>query len=295
MSAEYSLRVEQLTVAYQRSAGLGSAVDEVSFNVPRGSIVGLIGETGSGKSTIARAVLGILPTGARVMSGKILLAGQDVVKTRGRALRTLRSNTGFVGQMPFGSLHPILPIGQQFYDKLRSHRSVTRRRSDDLACSLFDAVGLPSPKSILQRRVHELSGGMAQRVVIAFSLSNSPGLIIADEPTTALDVTIQRQILDLMQSIVQERQIGLLLITHDLSVVAQYCTSLVVLRTGQVVESGPCATVLGDPQHPYTRILVNEARRDLKATSRRGTSAPLSPVSGHELALEDDCGPARSE
>lgn len=267
----HALTVHDLSVEYSTSVGRSIAVNDVSFAVTRGSILGLVGETGSGKSTIARTVLGILPTGGEVTEGAIWINDQNIVELRGKELRKFRAKIGFVGQMPFGSLHPILTIGEQFFDITRSHARVSRKQSDILAMDLFESVGLPKGKGFLKKRVHELSGGMAQRVVIAFALNNSPSLIVADEPTTALDVTIQKQILNLLKSLVREREIGLLLITHDLSVVGEYCNQIVVLKDGQVVESGRTASVFKYPQHSYTRVLMEEARRDLLATSLLGT------------------------
>ena len=249
---------ELLTVSELRTEFNGNVVvDGVGFTVGRGRAVGLVGETGSGKSVTVRSLLGLVRPPGRVVSGSAVFEQTDLMRLSQRQLRRIRgSQIGFVAQNPFGSLNPILPIRKQFHNALRAHRRISRNESYELALAGLRSVGVAGPERVLNGYAHELSGGMAQRVVIALVMSLNPTLLIADEPTTALDLTVQRQVLDLIDALIRGSDRSMLLITHDLSIVAQYCQDVVVMRAGKVVERGTVKDVFAAPSHPYTRQLL---------------------------------------
>ena len=272
--------VRDLSVGYSRHRP--DAVREVSLQLTPGEFHGLVGESGSGKSTIARALLGLTDHGAR-LRGSIRLGDLDLLGLSNRRLRRIRGQKiAYVGQNPFASLHPVLSIERQFELVRRAHKgSYGRGDGRARALDLLHRVGLSEPEALLKSYSHQLSGGMAQRVVIALAMFLQPELIVADEPTTGLDVTIQRQTLDLLTEQARERAASLLLITHDLGVVAQYCDTVTVLYGGQVMESGPVMNVLTDPAHPYTQALI---------ASVPVPGVPLSSRSpGIHPVLDDGC------
>src|SRR5690606_8479695 len=232
-------------------------VHGVGFRIRRGRAVGLVGETGSGKSVTVRSILGLVRPPGRVVEGSAIFEGRDLLKLSQRELRKIRgARIGFVAQNPFGALNPILPIKKQFYNALRAHRRISSKGAYQLALEGLSSVGVAGPERVLNGYAHELSGGMAQRVVIALVMSLDPTLLVADEPTTALDLTVQRQVLELIDGLIREKNRSMLLITHDLSVVAQYCQDIVVMRAGEVVETGTVKDVFANPTHPYTRQLL---------------------------------------
>jgi oligopeptide/dipeptide ABC transporter ATP-binding protein len=251
------VRVQDLSITYADRGA--AAVRDVSLHVQPGEFHGLVGESGSGKSTIARALLGLTDRGSKVLGGSVVIDGLELLGLSNRRLRSLRGHkVAYIGQNPFGALHPVLRIERHFELMRRAHRGLLDRAGGRArAIDLLDQVGFRDPAAILRSYVHQLSGGMAQRIVIALAMYLEPDLIVADEPTTGLDVTIQRQILDLLTEQARARGAGLLLITHDLGVVAQYCDTVTVLYGGRVMEAGPVRGVLTEPQHPYTRALVS--------------------------------------
>jgi ABC-type dipeptide/oligopeptide/nickel transport system ATPase component len=252
------LRVQGLTSQFRGRAGVVRAIDDVSFEVPAGEAVGIVGETGSGKSVTIRSILGLLPSYGRVVAGSAEFEGEDLIKLSRTRLREIRgARIGFVAQNPFGALNPVLSIEKQFRNVMRAHRRMSRAELHDLAIERLAAVQVRGPERVLRGYAHELSGGMAQRVVIALAMLHDPPLVIADEPTTALDVTVQRQILDLIDSQVKQGGRSLLLVTHDLGVVAQYCHRVVVMKSGRVVEPGLVADVFTNPTHEYTKQLLD--------------------------------------
>ena len=257
------LVVDGLTAQYDTRRGAVRAVNDVSFEVQAGEVVGVVGESGCGKSATIRALLGLLPHPGRVVGGSATFAGTDLLRASQKQLRSLRGNDiGFVAQNPFGALNPVLSIRDQFHNVIRAHRGrVPRSEMDELAKSALVGVGISGPQRVLAGHAHELSGGMAQRVVIALALLLDPPLVIGDEPTTALDVTLQRQILDMVRARVLEAGRSMLLVTHDIGVVAQYCDRVVVMYAGRVIEKGTVAEVLGAPAHPYTRALLASVPR----------------------------------
>jgi len=251
------LSVSGLTTEFHTRVKTTRAIEDIGFEVPAGVAVGLVGETGSGKSVTVRSIMGLLPTQGRVVGGRAEFEGADLLAASGKELRSLRGRRiGFVAQNPFGALNPILSIEKQFANVVRAHRKISRGDLRDLAMQRLESVQVRGAERVLRGYAHELSGGMAQRVVIALAMVHEPSLVIADEPTTALDVTVQRQILDLIDAQIAGGDRSLLLVTHDLGVVAQYCQQVVVMQSGHVVESGAVADIFTAPQHPYTQQLL---------------------------------------
>ena len=276
------LDVTDLRVTLQTSRGPADALRGVSFSLPRGATLGLIGESGCGKSITALALMGLLPEGARVQ-GSIRLAGQELTTLPEADWCRLRGHRiGMVFQEPMTALNPLHTVGHQIAESLRLHKGLSRAAARAEALRLLERVQLPQARERLSAYPHQLSGGQRQRVVIAIALSCGPELLIADEPTTALDVTIQREVLDLIQELVREDGMGLLLISHDLGVMADTVERMLVMYGGTVVESGPTAAVFERLAHPYTRGLF-AARPRLGLA--RGTR--LATIAGRVPALAD--------
>lgn len=241
-----------------RSARVLNGVD---LDVGAGRIAGLIGETGAGKSMTATATIGLLPPLARVPAGEIRFAGVDLLRLEGSALDKVRgARIGFIAQNPRAALEPVTSVGYQLVRLIQAHTSLDGAAARARAVDILTAVGIPDPEARFRAYPHELSGGMAQRVVIAMALVNQPELVIADEPTTGLDVTVQAQVLDLLQQQVRARSASALIITHDLGIVAQYCDDMAIMFAGRVIERGPVKEVFANPQHPYTRHLIGASR-----------------------------------
>ncbi len=275
------LDVENLNVRLRTSRGLARAVHDVSFTLDRGDTVGLIGESGSGKSITALSLLGLLPEGAQV-EGHIRLDGRDLVGLPDSELRGIRGNRiAVVFQEPMTALNPVHTIGRQVAEPMLLHRGVTRGAARTEAIRLLDRVGLPDAARRIDAYPHQLSGGQRQRVTIAMALACGPDILIADEPTTALDVTIQNQILDLIGELVAESGMALILISHDLGVIAENAARMMVMYGGAVVESGPTAEVFRRMGHPYTQGLF-AARPKLGAP--RGERLQTIPGTVPELA-----------
>jgi peptide/nickel transport system ATP-binding protein len=276
------LDVHNLGVQLQTQRGQAAAVRELSFSLEKGQTLGLIGESGCGKSITALALMGLLPERAET-SGSIRFDGQELVGLPDAALRRLRGNRiGMIFQEPMTALNPVHTIGHQVAEPLMLHRGATARAAQRQAIELLERVGIPDAARRAGAYPHQFSGGQRQRVTIAMALACGPDLLIADEPTTALDVTIQGQILDLIADLVQERGMALLLISHDLGVIAQNVAQMMVMYGGRVMESGPTATVFAGMRHPYTRGLFG-ARPQLGAP--RGTR--LSTIEGSVPELAD--------
>jgi peptide/nickel transport system ATP-binding protein len=246
------LEVQDLSVELQTHRGPAYAVRDVSFALEPGESLGLIGESGSGKSITAMALMGLLPENARV-TGSIRFEGQELVGKPEREMCELRGDRiGMIFQEPMTALNPVHTIGDQVAEPLRLHRNVSRTEARKQAVALLDRVGIPDAARRIDAYPHQFSGGQRQRITIAMALACGPDLLIADEPTTALDVTIQRQILDLIRELVAERGMALMLISHDLGVIAQNVRRMLVMYGGSVVESGPTSSVFADRSHPYT-------------------------------------------
>jgi peptide/nickel transport system ATP-binding protein len=275
-AADPLLEVRDLRVAFETGEGLVRAVDGISFGVRPGRTLGIVGESGSGKSVAALTVLG-LTRGARTrISGSVRFAGEELLGAAPERLRALRGDAlALVFQDPLSALHPLLRVGAQIAETVRAHRSVSRAAARARALELLELVAMPDARRRVNAYPHELSGGMRQRAMIAMALANEPRLLIADEPTTALDVTVQAQVLALLSRLRDELGMAMVLITHDLGVVAQMADEVAVMYAGQIVESAPIAQLLAAPQHPYTWGLLTSTPR--LETPR---DVPLSPIPG---------------
>jgi len=234
------------------------AINGVSFSLAEGEVLGLVGETGAGKSLTAQSMIGLLRPPARVVGGTVRFAGRDLLKLSPEELNRMRGgDIALVVQNPRSSLDPLMRVGDQLVRIHRAHRRVSQADARRRAIEMMGAVGIPAPERRYSAWPHELSGGMAQRVLIAMALMNGPKLLIADEPTTGLDVTVQAQILDLLHDLVARFRMAAIVITHDLGVVAHYCGRVAVMYAGTIVESGPVRDVFVRPAHPYTRRLIS--------------------------------------
>lgn len=270
------LEIHDLVVEFQTRNGTVRAVDNFSCHVQVGESVAILGESGSGKSQTCLAVMGLLPKpAARITSGEIRLRGKDLVALPAGELRRIRGESiAVIFQDPLSALNPVLTVGNQIGEALRRRRGLTRRAARTKAVELMKLVRIPDAERRIDDYPHQLSGGMRQRVVIAMALALEPALIIADEPTTALDVTIQKQIMRLLRELQEHRRMGLVLVSHDLGVVADAAERVIVMYAGRVVESGTLRSVYGAPAHPYTRGLMSSV------PSVDHTEESLEPIPG---------------
>ena len=256
-SSDPVLDVRNLHAYFHTEAGVGRAVDGVSFQLERGQTMGLVGESGCGKSVAALSVLRLVSPPGRIESGEIRLAGSDLLQLPEGEMRKVRGDSvAMIFQEPMTSLNPVLTCGSQIAEAVRLHQGVSAREARIRAIEMMHHVGIPAPEQRVDEYPHQLSGGMRQRVMIAMALSCNPDVLIADEPTTALDVTIQAQILDLLQRLQEEFHMAVLLITHDLGVVAEVADHVAVMYAGKIVETSPTAQLFANPRHPYTRGLL---------------------------------------
>lgn len=237
---------------------IAKGLNGVNFSVEEGEIMGLIGETGAGKSLTAMSIMGLLSPPARIVEGAVRFDGRELTTMERSELDQLRGKEiSLIVQSPISSLDPLKRIGRQIVRIQRVHQDIGDAEASKRGIEMLRTVGIPDPEQRARAWPHELSGGMAQRVLIAMALINSPRLLIADEPTTGLDVTVQAQILDLLLDLVRQRGLSAIIITHDLGIIAHYCSKMAVMFAGRVVELGPVRTVFKDPRHPYTRALIN--------------------------------------
>jgi len=270
------LEVEGLRVDFTTHRGTVYAVNGISFAIEPGETLGIVGESGCGKSVSSLAILGILPRAGKVSAGTVRFEGQSLTELSDRRLRRVRGKEiAMIFQDPMTSMNPVLTIGRQIREPLEAHFGMNRKSANARAAELLDQVGIPSPKARLSDYPHQFSGGMRQRAMIAMALACEPKLLIADEPTTALDVTIQAQILDLLRSLVADRDTALIMITHDLGVVAGMCERVNVMYAGMFVETGSADQVFDTPRHPYTLGLLQSVPR---LDAPRGRK--LRPISG---------------
>jgi oligopeptide/dipeptide ABC transporter ATP-binding protein len=254
---ERLLEVRGLRTSFETRDGVVRAVTGIDFHVDRGEILGLVGESGCGKSVTSLSLLRLIAPPGRIEAGEVIFDGQDLMTLRSKEMRALRGDRiSMIFQQPTSSLNPVFNVGMQLREVLELHRNLKRKAAEDRAAELLRMVGIPDPMRRLAAFPHSLSGGMAQRVMIAMALACEPELLIADEPTTALDVTIQAQILDLMRALQHETGTAIILITHDLGVVAEMADRVAVMYAGEIVEQANVSSLFARPQHPYTQGLI---------------------------------------
>jgi len=276
-----TLEVRHLQTRFHTRAGVLPVVDDVSFTLGRGKVLGLVGESGSGKSVTGFSIMGLVDAPGRVEGGQLLFQGRDMLQMSPAERRDLRGNRiAMIFQDPMATLNPVLRIDTQMIEAVQAHRRVGHAAARRQAADALAQVGMPSPEDRLRAYPHQLSGGMRQRVAIAIALLHGPDLIIADEPTTALDVTIQAQILSEMQRLVAARGTSLIWISHDLSVVAGLADEIAVMYAGRIVEHGTVDEVLDDPQHPYTQGLIGSLPSANRRAPGQGRSARLRQIPG---------------
>ena len=281
--AETVLELDDLTVRFRLRRGDLTAVDGVSFSIARGETFGLVGESGSGKSVTARAIMRLIPDPpGEIQRGRILFEGNNVLERSDAEMRALRGrHIAMVFQEPMSALNPVFTVCEQISDALRTNLGVTKKEARERVIELLALVGIPSPQQRVDSYVHEFSGGMRQRVMLAMALSCNPGFLIADEPTTALDVTIQASILELITSMINRLGMSLLFITHNLGVVAHSCDTIGVMYASHMVERGKTRDIFANPQHPYTVGLLNSIPR-LDTQSKY-----LTPIQGSVCSMMD--------
>ncbi|MEL6233282.1 MAG: ABC transporter ATP-binding protein [Pseudomonadota bacterium] len=305
------LEVSDLKTVFATQDGEVHAVNNVSFSLRPGELLGVVGESGSGKSVTMMSLLRLLPMPpARIMAGRVALDGTDLLTLSDEALRAVRGGSvGFVFQDPMTSLNPVLTVGYQLTEPLRVHMGLSKKAALARAAELLALVGIPQPAARLDDFPHQFSGGMRQRVMIAIALACDPKLLIADEPTTALDVTIQAQILDLVKKLREEIGMAIIWVTHDLGVVAGIADRVMVMYGGQIVEMAPVDQLFTDPRHPYTRALLQtlpsgETGRDARLRSIPGqppivakapSSCPFAPRCTHVMERCGEANPALTE
>ena len=256
------LEVRDLSVHFETDDGLVRAVDGVSYSVDRGRAMGIVGESGSGKSVSSMTVMGLTRARNARIAGEIMFDGRDLLKASPEEMRAVRGGEiAMIFQDPLSSLHPFYKIGDQLVEAHRSHRDVSKARARDRALEMLSLVGIPDPRRRIDSYPHEFSGGMRQRVMIAMALINDPKLLIADEPTTALDVTVQAQILELIQRLQHELDTAVVMITHDLGVVAEVTDEISVMYAGRIIEQGSASAIFEAPEHPYTWGLLRSIPR----------------------------------
>ncbi len=256
------LEVKNLETEFKIKRGLVKAVNGVSFEIEKGEILAVVGESGSGKSVTSLSIMGLIEKPGRISNGEILFNGQDLTKMSKKEMQAIRGDKiSMIFQEPMTSLNPVYRIKDQIVESILTHTKMTKKEAEDHAVEMLRLVGIPDPERRAEDYPHQMSGGMRQRVMIAMALACNPELLIADEPTTALDVTIQAQILDLINSIREKLNMSVLLITHDLGVVAETADKVVVMYCGRVVEKGTVEEIFTDPRHPYTKGLLESIPR----------------------------------
>ena len=257
MESENILEAKQVSVAFRIAGKFQKAIYDIDLSLKRGEVLAIVGESGSGKSTFATAVMGLHNPNQTQITGSILLDDEEVIGKTGDSMASIRgSKVGMIFQNPLTALNPLMKIGQQIKEMLAVHDVYPENQYESRIFQLLEQVGIPNPKRVVNQFPHQLSGGMRQRVMIAIAIANDPDLIIADEPTTALDVTIQAQILDLILEVQKKKNAGVILITHDLGVVAEVADTVAVMYAGQLVEKASVEELFQNPKHPYTRSLL---------------------------------------
>ena len=283
--SDHVLDITDLRIGLKANADV-ELLHGVSLKLTRGERVGLVGESGSGKSLLSLSIMGLQPPAIDVRSGSILVNGREAVGASERALDELRGRSmAMIYQDPMSSLNPVRSVGKQIMEALRAHAPVSRAVARRKAIDLLGSVGVRDPHRTVDNYPHEFSGGMRQRVMIAMAISCEPDLLLADEPTTALDVTTQAKIMELLDDLVDQRGMSVIFVTHDIALASSFCSRIDVMRHGEIVESGATSTVMGAPQHPYTRALLAsictfETDPSLPLLSGMATSAATEPPTG---------------
>ncbi|MDP4083265.1 MAG: ABC transporter ATP-binding protein [Bacillota bacterium] len=277
MSKEPILKIKDLKVSFQSQKKFIPAVDGISFELKEGEILGIVGESGSGKSVTSLTAMGLIPTPpGKVEKGEIIFDNKDLTTLSEKEWRKIRGNQiSMIFQEPMTSLNPLFTVGNQLVEAIRLHTDLSKKAANNRSIELLKLVGIPRAEGIIKEYPHQLSGGMRQRVMIAMAMACNPKILIADEPTTALDVTIQAQILALMKDLNKKTETSIILITHDLGVVSEICERVIVMYSGQIVEQGDVRTILKDPKHPYTKGLLKSVP-DLRGKKDRLYSIPGS-------------------
>lgn len=276
---EKLLEIKNLKVSFFTPAGEVRAVNDISYTLDKGEVIGVVGESGSGKSVTASAVMGLVDKPGRIIGGSILFDGKDVTKLSAQEIRQMRGrDVAMIFQDPMTSLNPLFSIGSQLKESLKLYFGITGKEADEKAADLLRLVSINEPERRLKQYPHEFSGGMRQRVMIAMALAGNPKMLIADEPTTALDVTIQAQILEIIKDLQKKINMSVMLITHDLGIVADIADKVVVMYGGRIVESSPCEELFRHPSHPYTMGLLN-------SIPKLDSSDPLVPIEGTPIDL----------
>jgi peptide/nickel transport system ATP-binding protein len=283
-SADPVLEVDKLITSFDTERGLLRAVDQVSFVVPSGKTLGIVGESGCGKSVTAMSIVRLLPQPAgKILGGQVRFKGRDLVQAGDKEMQKIRGGEiGVIFQEPMAALNPLHRIGKQVSEVFRIHKGLSKKDAWDAATEMLEQVRIPAPAQRMMDYPHHLSGGMRQRIVIAMALACRPSLLIADEPTTALDVTVQAQILDLLERFQQEMGMSTILITHDLGVIAETCDEVVVMYAGRVVEQASAVELFGNPLHAYTRGLLRSI-----PTLETPSKSVLNTIPGMVAALAD--------
>ncbi len=290
MEQKLLLELRNLTTIYPTKRGLVRAVDDVSFTIERGQILGIVGESGCGKSTVLLSIMRLIRQPGRIAQGEILFRGKGLRDLASNAMRNIRGKEiSMIFQDPLSTLNPAYPVGEQIRESLQLHRVMSdgrlrfsqRAREKERVVQVMTEVGIPSPMDRYTAYPHQFSGGMQQRALIAIALVCEPALLLADEPTTALDVTIQAQILDLMRRINRDHGTSIILVTHDLGLAAEFCDTIAVMYAGRIVEQGPVEDVVTHPQHPYTQGLLNCRPRISERDQR------VEPIPGNVPDLVD--------
>ncbi len=272
------LTVENLEVKFALRSGELTAIDDVSFTLERGQRLGIVGESGAGKSVTGFAIIKLISKPGYISGGRIWFDGADLSAMTPDQMRAIRGNRiSMIFQDPMMTLNPVLTIGTQMVETLQAHRRIDRRAAEKIALEKLRKVQIPSPEKRLNQYPHEFSGGMRQRIIIAIALLSDPAIIIADEPTTALDVTIQAEIMDLLLMLCESERMGLILITHDLAVVSQVTQNIAVMYAGKIVESGPTEAIVHDPRHPYTQGLIKALPGSLQPGARLNQIPGMMP------------------
>jgi oligopeptide/dipeptide ABC transporter ATP-binding protein len=278
------LEINDLRVEFESDDQALVAVKGVSLEIGEGEVVGLVGESGSGKSLTCRSIVRMVPEPGRISGGEIRFGGEDVLAMSRAKLRDLRAHSvGMISQNPFGSLNPVFRVGAQIAETLRVNRGLGKKQARAEALEMLDRVGIADPQRRFDAYPHELSGGMCQRVMIALATVSNPRLLLADEPTTALDVTTQAQILDLLADMRRSRGMTILLVSHDFGVVAQMCDKVAVMYGGHVVETGPTEAIYREPQHPYTKALLDS----IPELDSAGNATRRNPIAGYPPELSE--------